>query len=144
MQRQHTGRPGTVVIPDDWTDAPSAVIGKTMGSTVTIGAPGQPVWDDDLGRSVVTIPEPVYTGGATLMPVSDSARALTVVEDPVQQRVYDVTLPYDTGAGIEPEMVVMVDPADSDPLLAGRILHIRAIELGSRRFSRVLLAVLDD
>jgi hypothetical protein len=86
----------------------------------------------------------VYAGPAELMAVSDTARALTVVEDPVKQRVYDVTLPYAASAGIEAEMVITVDPGDPDPMLAGRTLRVHAIERGSRRFSRVLLAVLLD
>jgi uncharacterized protein DUF6093 len=146
MQRQHTGRPGTVVIPASWGQTHASVIDKATAtaSTVTIGAEGPATWDEDLGRTVLTIPDPTYAGAAELMAVSDSARALTVVEDPIAQRVYDVALPYAAGAAITPDMVVRVDAGDPDPTLAGRTLRVRAIERGSRRFSRVLLAVLLD
>jgi hypothetical protein len=145
--RQAQGRPGTPVIPAGWGESHAQVIDRALStaSTVTIGpAGGTAAWDEGLGRTVTQPAAAVYAGPAELMAVSDTARALTVVEDPVKTRVYDVTLPYAASAGIETEMVITVDPGDPDPILAGRTLRVHAIERGSRRFSRVLLAVLLD
>lgn len=144
---QAMGRPGTPVIPADWARSHSRVIDRATeyASSVRIGpAGGAQEWDEGLGRTVTAPASSVYAGRASLMPVSDSARALTVVEDPVKQRVYDVTLPYDAGTGIEDDMVITVDATDPDPTLAGRTLRVHAVERGSRRFSRILLAVLLD
>lgn len=141
------GRPGTQVIPTDWGASHAGVIDRAVASasTVRIGTPGgASAWNEGLGRTVTQPANPVYVGAAELMAVSDTARALTVVEDPVKSRVYDVTLPYAASALIEAEMVVTVDVGDPDPQLAGRTLRVHAIERGSRRFSRVLLAVLLD
>lgn len=145
--RQAQGRPGTPVVPAGWGQSHSAVVGRAVdsASTVQIGAPGgTSAWNEGLGRTVTQPKDPVYVGAAELMVVSDTARALTVVEDPVKSRVYDVTLPYDASALVAAEMVVTVDVGDPDPMLAGRTLRVHAIERGSRRFSRVLLAVLLD
>jgi hypothetical protein len=141
------GRPGTQVIPTDWAASHAGVIDKVTAtaSTVAIGQPGgTSAWNEGLGRTVTQPKDPVYAGPAELMAVSDTARALTVVEDPIKSRVYDVTLPYAATKLIVPEMVITVDTSDPDPMLAGRTLRVHAIERGSRRFSRVLLAVLLD
>lgn len=141
------GRPGTKVFPDDWAATHAGVIANAVSnaSKVTIGpAGGTSSWNEGLGRTVTMPKTPVYAGPAELMPVSDTARALLVVEDPVKARVYDVTLPTVATKAIEVDMVLTVDPADADAFLAGRTLRVGHIERGSRRFSRPLLAVLLD
>lgn len=147
LPRQAQGRPGTPVIPVAWAASHAKVIDRATAtaSTVSIGTPGgTSAWNEGLGRTVTQPATPVYVGSAELMVVSDTARALTVVEDPVKSRVYDVTLPYAASVLIVPEMVITVDVNDPDPGLAGRTLRVHAIERGSRRFSRVLLAILLD
>jgi len=145
--RQAQGRPDTPVVPAGWAGAHSKVIDRATAtaSAVQIGPPGgTSSWNDGLGRTITQPASPVYVGAAELMLVSDTARALTVVEDPIKSRVYDVTLPYAASALVAVDHVITVDPADPDPMLAGRTLTVLAIERGSRRFSRVLLAVLLD
>lgn len=146
MRRQHTGRPGTTVIPADWATAPAAIVARALPSTVRIGTPAtQPKWNEGRGQSESGGLVAVYTGPASIMAVSDTARAATVVEDPVTTRVYDITLALsrpgaDTvGAG----HTVIVDACD-DAALVGRRLEVQDAERGSRRFSRVLLATLLD
>lgn len=146
MQRQHTGRPGTVVVPADWAVAPAAIVARALASTVQIGPlTGEPQWDPGLRRTVSGGLDPVYDGPASVMAVSDSARALTVVEDPVAARVYDITLALArTGADlVQAEHVVLVTACD-DAALQGKRLHVHQVEKGTRRFSRVLLASLLD
>lgn len=147
LPRQAQGRPGTVVIPAGWGAAHAGVVEKALAtaSQVQIGAIGSaPAWNDDRGQTETTGPEPVYAGPAELMVVTDTTRALTVVEDPVKQRVYEVTLTHGATAEIAVGMGVTVDPDDTDPALAGKTLTVAAIERGTRRFSRVLLATLTD
>lgn len=146
LPRPMMGRPGTPVIPIAWGESHSKVIDQatSTASTIKIGVPGTPQWDEDLGRSVIPIVDPVYSGAADLMAVSDTARARLVVEDPVKERVYEVMLPYAAGVELASEMVLTVDAGDPDPRLSNRTLRIGHIEDGSRRFSRVLLAVLLD
>lgn len=144
--RQAQGRPGTQVIPAGWGESHAGVIGRALTSTVTIGpAGGVRGWNEGLGQSQTAPAAAAYEGVASVMAVSDSARILTVVEDPTSSRVYDVTLPLD-GAGadnIETDHVVTVTSSD-DPDLTGKHLRVTAIERGSQRFSRVLLALLLD
>lgn len=147
LPRQAQGRPGTVVIPADWGAAHAKVIERAIATASSVGigpAGGESHWDEGLGRTVTAAAAPVYSGTAELMVVTDTTRALTVVEDPVKQRVYEITLPYDASALIEVDQVVFVAAGDPDPMLAGRDLRVAQIEHGSRRFSRVLLAVLLD
>jgi hypothetical protein len=144
--RQAQGRPGTPVIPTGWAEAHSHVIDRALStaSTVTIGpAGGTSQWNEGLGRTVTQPAAAVYDGPAELM-AADLGRAVTVVEDPIKTRVYDVTLPYDASALVAVDHVITVDAGDPDPMLAVRTLHVSAIERGTRRFSRVLLAVLLD
>jgi hypothetical protein len=105
MQRQHTGRPGTKVIPDGWGAShrgPWSSAGP-LASTIRSGSPSTEHVGVERGprpdRDRWSGPDPVYDGPASLMAVSDTARALTVVEDPVKTRVYDVTLPSAPQAG---------------------------------------------
>lgn len=145
--RQAQGRPGTAVIPAGWATSHAQVINRAVAtaSTVMIGpAGGASAWNEGLGRTVTAAAAPVYAGPAAVMVVTDTTRALTVVEDPIKQRVYEITLPHDATALIEVEHVVFVQAGDPDPMLAGRDLQVAQIERGSRRFSRVLLAVLLD
>jgi hypothetical protein len=147
MQRHHNGSGRRVAIPGDWTSTPAAVIDSATAtaSTVTIGAPGgTSSWNEGLGRTITEPQNPVYVGAAELMAVSDTARAATVVEDPVKEQVYDVTLPYAASVTLAPARVIPSDVGDPDPMLAGRSLRVLAIERGSRRFSRVMLASLLD
>lgn len=145
LPRQSQGRPGTVVIPAGWGESHGTVVDKTHQSLVRIGpAGGTPTRNPGTRQMETAAAAPVYVGAASLMLVSDAARALTVVEDPVTSRVYDVTLPYAASGLVAVDHVVTVDGTDPDPMLAGKRLTVSAIERGTRRFSRLLLAVLLD
>jgi hypothetical protein len=144
--RQAQGRPGTPVIPAGWAEAHSHVIDRALStaSTVTIGpAGGTSQWNEGLGRTVTQPAAAVYDGPAELMaadhgPARDRGRGPDqdpgLRRDPALRRLGLVAVDH----------VITVDAGDPDPMLAGRTLHVSAIERGTRRFSRVLLAVLLD
>lgn len=144
--RQAQGRPGTVVIPDGWSEAHAHVIDRTLASTIKIGlASTEPVWNDGRGQSETVVVDPVFDGPASLMVVSDTARALTVVEEPIKSRVYDITLSLaQAGADLVAVGHQVSVTACDDAGLEGKSLRVAAIERGTRRFSRVLLATLLD
>lgn len=146
MQRSHTGRPGTVVIPDGWATAGAAVVDGTHPSSVTIGPAGGPaVYNPTSNQTETAAVAPVYVGRATLMLLQTRAdRAEQVVDDPTASRKYDVTLPYVASAGVQVGHVVTVAAGDPDPMLSTKHLRVEAVERGSRRFSRVLIAILID
>lgn len=144
--RQSQGRPGTPVIPKDWQAGHAAVVAKTLKAKVRIGPPGGTTgWNEGRGQTETADAAAVYVGAASVMPVSDTNRILTVVEDPTSTRVYEVTLPLNE-PGVDlvtSEHIVKVTACD-DAQLVGKKLAIGGIERGSQRFSRVLLATLAD
>lgn len=149
MQRGHTGRPGTVVIPADWGQRHAAVIDETHHSTVRIGPAGGVPTRNPGTRQMETAPAaPVYVGRATLMLASAvgglPGQPAVVLEDEVSVVTYEVTLPYAASSAVEVGHDITVDDNDPDPMLAGQVLRVAAIERGSRRFSRVLLATLNS
>lgn len=145
--RQAQGRPGTPTIPPGWQAGHAPVVTRAlMNAAVTIGpAGGTTDWNEGAGQTETAAAAPVYSGAAAIMAVSDSARILTVVDDPTSTRVYDVTLSLDAAGVdlIESEHVIRVTASD-DAMLTGKTLSISGIERGTERFSRVLLAVLND
>jgi hypothetical protein len=144
MQRQHTGRPGTAVIPASWGEAHSAVVDKTHASTVRIGpAGGAPTRNPGTRQMETTPAVPVYVGSASIMLASPD-QVVTVVEDDVATAVYEVTLPYAASVAVQVGHDITVNDSDPDPALAGQVLKVAAIERGSRRFSRVLFATLNS
>lgn len=143
MQRSHTGRPGTAVVPDGWAAAGGAVVDQSHPSSVSIGqAGGAAAYNPTTNQTEAAAVAPVYVGRATLMLLQTRGdQSETVVDDPTAARKYDVTLTYAASAGVQVGHVITV-AADPDPMLVGRTLRVEAIERGSRRFSRVLLAIL--
>lgn len=142
MRPVGNGRPGTQVIPDGWEATHAAVIATTFDCTITIGTlGGKPAWNDETEQMETPLSDPVYSGPASLAPVTDTARLLDVVGDQVPVGRYEVTLAHDA-AGITDKHVVHV-VTSPDPLLAGRTLTDIATARG-RRFSRVLQATLAD
>lgn len=145
MQRHHTGSGRRRPIPSDWATGPTSVIGLTLASTVRIGTVSdEPQWNEARGQSESGGLNTVYAGPASIM-AADEGRTLTVAEDAVTSRVYDITVALArTGADlIVAEHVVLVEACD-DQALVGRRLQVHEVERGSRRFSRVLLATLVD
>lgn len=149
MQRQHTGRSGTVVIPTNWGAAHGQVVDKTHPSLVRIGPAGGTPTRNPGTRQVETVAaQPVYVGAATLMLASAvgglPGQPAVVVEDEVAEVAYEVKLPYAASALVQVGHDITVDATDPDPMLAGQVLRVASIERGSRRFSRVLLATLNS
>jgi hypothetical protein len=134
------------VIPADWQTHHSTVVDEAtedVACTVTIGPPdgGVPAYDATNGYTVST-GTPVYTGPAGIMPVSSKERLLVVAEEQIATLLYRVTLLADA-EGVTVDHVVRVTSCD-DPDLIGKTLTVGTIERGSRRFSRILLATLND
>lgn len=149
----HRGSGRGHVIPRDWTAAPSRVVTDTLtesGCLVAIGEPGgEPVWNPTTKQVETPDVDPIYSGPGEIALVTDADTVRMVVGDEVSTRVYGVTLPADAalidddGAPVQVGHVIRV-LADPDPLLVGRVMTLKAIEYGTRRFSRVLLATLTD
>lgn len=144
MRRHHTGsgRPTTAVIPADWPAHHAAVVDGTYESTVAIAAAGgTAIFNDTTGVTQVTGPAAVYTGAATISSAGGD-RLVDVVGEVDATRIYEVKLPLPV-AGVLPGMWVHVTTSP-DPMLAGVSLSVNTVQRGGRRFSRVLLAILND
>lgn len=138
MRRQHTGRPGTVVVPAGWDTAAADVVDHTHHTAVTIRPTGgHPEWNEERGQSETVGAEPTYEGPATLMLASPD-QAAVVVEQDTSIAVYEVKLRWASAAVQVGHLIHVTESAD--PMLTGQTLTVAAVERGDRRFSRVLLA----
>lgn len=139
------GRPGTRVIPAGWQQNQARVVAGTFDCKVSISPPGATrQWvEDDQGKRTQTLPAaPVYVGAASVTPMSsDDDQHTDVAQDVVPTRVYEVKVDRCEN-DVEVGHVVTVSEAP-DASLLGR-LTVTGVEMGSRRFSRVLTAVRAD
>lgn len=135
------GRPGTKVIPDGWQESAAKVVESTFDCTVQIGPPGAtPTWNEGAKATLSSPAAAAYDGPATITPLDEDGEQQTVVaEDQVPLRRYQVKIRHAAGA-VEVGHVVTVAEAP-DAALTGRRLEVTAVEMGSRRFSRILTAV---
>lgn len=142
MQRQHTGRPGTHVIPTGWAEGHAVVVAKTLLCTVTIGpaGTGPATYNPTTHQSETPAATPTYDGPAEIMLVTDTDRLVDAADEQVPTRVYEVKL-LATATGVQPLHVVHITTC-TDPDLQGQRLVVDAVEVGSQRFARVLRATL--
>lgn len=153
----HRGSGRSHPIPTDWTVGPSSVVADavaTSGCTVRIGEPGgDPVWNPVSNQVETPDVPPVYAGPAEVYLVTDADMVRMVAGDEVSARVYGVKLPADAALTVtDPDGTLRrVDvgnvirvTTDPDPELVGKTLTLKAIDRGTRRFSRLLLALLND
>lgn len=137
------GRPGTKVIPDDWQTTQGAVVDSTHDCTVTVGPTGiQRRWNPETSQSETVPVDPVYAGAATVTPVIETTGQPILAQDEVPTRRYEVKLTQ-AAAGVEVGHVVRIS-VSPDPDLVGTVLTVTSVEAASRRFSRVLQAVLTN
>ena len=146
--RSHHGRggAGSQVIPTGWADAAASVVERsvaTSGCTVRIGPPGgASAWNAEARKVETPTAAPVYEGPAEIMLAGDTGDGeRTTAEVDVQAATYQVRLPVAL-AGVEPghQVLVVTDP----DLPAGAVLTVTQVAHGSRRFSRLVYATLND
>lgn len=144
----------TPVIPAGWADAAAPTIGDTIalsGCTVKIGpAGGAPAWNPTAKQTETPVVPPVYDGPATVTVISDSDREAQVVDQDTHTRLYEVRLPLDHAGDPDPVATpveighVITVTANPDPQLVDARMVVQQIERDTRRFSRLLYAVLTD
>jgi hypothetical protein len=142
MRHHHTGSGRRTVFSPDWQDAHAGVVAGTFTSLVTVGDPdaATEVFNATSGLTDVTPAGAVYFGAASIAMVSDP-QLLQVVDEPDATSLYQVELPVDVD-GVKPGHVVHV-VASPDPVLVGRDLQVTGPQLGDRRWSRMLHAILN-
>ena len=146
------GRPGTKVIPDSWGASHAPVVEGWLTATVSLRAPGgTSVWDEGLGRTVVTPNAPFATEvPARIRPIgAGGGPGQEAVDIKVQVAGYLVSLPLEADGVdevvVDGESNTLVDvTASEDALLTGTSLRVEDIERASLRFERTLLCVLNN
>lgn len=135
------GRPGTKVIPDGWQESNAKVVEGTFDCTVEVGRAGMTAQWNEANKQTESVPAaPAYDGPASITPVEqDSSNQVVDAGDVIPTRQYAVKLPW-AAAAVEVDHIVTVVTAP-DPMLAGRRLRVTSVEMSSRRFSRLLIAV---
>ncbi|GEP38885.1 hypothetical protein NPS01_25480 [Nocardioides psychrotolerans] len=139
MQRQHTGRPGTRVLPNE--TAGRAVLGRTMTAPVILRAPGTvQAWSDAEQQMVATPNAPYFDGLARIQAMTNDARETNAAEDTITVSGYLVTVPATVAASVDDEVV----PTNTgDTTLDGRVLRVRDVVRGTAvRFERDLICTL--
>ncbi|UIU47068.1 DUF6093 family protein [Microcystis phage MinS1] len=151
MQRQHTGRPDTHVLPHE--TAHRVVAERTMTAIVALRLPGAGPrrWDPVSQQNTADVHDAYWTGPARVQAQATKARRVTVADDDETTAGYLITLPAtlldDNGvpvATIPAEDHVVRVTNSGDPALDGRDLTVDQVVRGSVRFERDLLCSLTD
>jgi hypothetical protein len=135
MQRQHSGRPGTLVLPGNSAGGAAATVAKTLTSSCSIRRPGTTsgTLNATTGKKTGAAPHAAhYTGACRADPLSAAAgeRMAMVADEEVPEVTYLVTLEQ----GHAPQVAVddIVDVAGIGEL------SVTWVEQGSLTFSQVL------
>jgi hypothetical protein len=144
MRRQHTGRPGTAVIPSGWETAHRVVVERTMRGRVSLREPGSSgqTWSEADEAMVATPLAPYATDvPARIQALSGQARVVQLADDTEVIADYLVVVPA-------AQVVATGHLADvttsGDPDLTGRTLRVEKVARGTERFERDLFCTLDD
>lgn len=138
MQRQHTGRPGTRVLPLE--EAGRVVFGATMTAPVTLRTPGTAqAWSDAEDQMVATPNAPYFTGMCRVQAMTNDARDVLAAEDTITVSGYLVTVAAGVAASVD-DLVVATGTGDTT--LDGRDLRVRDVVRGTVRFERDLICTL--
>lgn len=134
MLRQHTGRPGTGVLPSEV--AGRVVFSRTMTAPCTIRVPGTTqAWSTELEQNVETPIDPYFTGVCRIQALTNDARQVDAADDTVTVSGYLITVPATVAAAVD-HLVVATDTGDTT--LDGRTLRVRDVVRGTVRFERDL------
>lgn len=137
------GRPGTAVIPPNWSRAPRVVFEKTRTGACAIRHPGAdkvgPL-DTTTGTYPMTEHGPHFTGSVRVQALSTQEQQHLTAEDPVTTVGYRLCVSV-TADQVEVEDVVTVTCFDDngDPLLLDRELIVRALAVGTLAWERYLI-----
>lgn len=145
--RQHTGRPGTPVLPANWSEAPRKIVAKTRTGCCTLrhagSTPGD--FDPETGTYPDAVAKTAYWTGSCSVAVDPqfATHAEDAVDEPVTTVGYSVELDLlatDPADEIRIGDLVTVTKLDDngDPFLIGRDLTVTTIAHGSVAWERVL------
>lgn len=142
---QSTGRPGTPVIPPNWTEAPRTVAVKTMTATCTIRRPGgtQGAFDATTGTYPTTPHTPHYTGPCRVQvqPIFSGQRDTADQQVTVAGYLVVVELEGSDETGVD-DVVKITSPGEhGDPAMLDREMVVSGIAVGSLAWERDLTCI---
>lgn len=144
---QAVGRPGTPVIPGQWSQAPRTGFAKTRTARITIRRPGavKGAFDDTTGTYPMVPPEPHFTGTARIQARDAQPAELLVADQEVTTTGYLVAVPLDA-TQVQVEDIVTVTDLDcnGDEVLVGHELIVRSVATGSLVWERDLICTDDQ
>lgn len=138
------GRPGTRVIPKDWSASHGEVIAKTWSAVCDIFPPrtaGKATANSDLTVTLADPQEALYTDLACRVQVLNAQEAAKVLADQEQTTVAYLVV-TDRDVNVPHKAVIKITDVD-DATLVGRRLVVQKIDRGSEIWERDLYAV-DD
>lgn len=144
--RQHTGRPGTQVIPDRWQGTHGRVIAKTWTVCVEIRRPGavKGAFNPTTGTYPMTPPAPHFTGMARVQALATRDQAQNAADQAVTELRYLVAVSLEANE-VQVDDVVKITGVkdDSDQTLVNREVTVSSLARGSLAWERDLTCI-DD
>ncbi|NUS58674.1 MAG: hypothetical protein HOV66_28055 [Streptomycetaceae bacterium] len=146
--RQHTGRPGSRLLRDDWATAHRATANRTHTAACTIRHPGGtagPV-DQATGRKAITAAAAHYTGACAVVSLPTAGQTPDVADETVTVVTCQVTLAWDAAPDTtEGDLITITAPGPhGDPALAGKTLRVASIGRDSMSWERIFSCTEDQ
>lgn len=144
---QAHGRPGTPVIPANWSAGHRPVVEATFGGVCEIRPPGGTpgVFDPVTGTRPST-PHPAhYTGPCTVQVLPALEQESVTGDQEVTTLGYRVTVAYDAAPQLDVDDLVKITAVDDngDPTLVARVLKVQSFVRGTVAWERDIYCV-DD
>lgn len=135
---QHTGRPGSRVIPTDWHVAPAAVLATTRRGVVSLRHAGFTQEWSDAEEAMVSVPLAPYAAdvSARVQALTGQGQRVVVAEDPELVVDYLVVVDAAVDAVVEGDLVTVTSSGDA--ALDGVDLRVARVARGTERFERDL------
>lgn len=140
MRRQHTGRPGSKVVRDDWATGHRVAANQTHTAACSIrhtgGTAARPI-DQATGRKTITPGAVHYTGPCSVTQLTEQAP--DAADETVPTAYYVVGLAWDAAPDTREGDLVTVTAAgpNGDPTLTGKTLRVASIGRDSLSWERI-------
>lgn len=134
------GRPGSQMIPADWSEQMSHVAESAFTSKCRVTLPStETTWDNANNRSVPVAGATVYEGPCRVQVLANAPAVNKTADQPVTTQAYLVALPASV-ATVEVGCLVEVTKSTADATLTdGRRLRVEAVQRGSEIWQRDLI-----
>lgn len=132
-------RPGTRVIPAEWSQHHRPTVEKTMTATVDLRRPTDATtFDETAGKSVYVDPAILWSGPARLQRIARRGGEKEIGDRFAIVQTYQVSLPQDAPAAQIDDQIAVITSGD-DNLLNSLLLRVREVRGGSLIWSRDLM-----